>query len=515
MAGKSLPVCLVPLRVINCTKHVHQGNSPVLHWCRTQGIRVVFYLDDILILSKSYPDSANHCARLKGLLNRLGFNLNLRKSELVPKQSFVYLGLAWDSVAMTVSLPPDKVSDLRDSARQILNSRSLTTRSLQRFLGKVNFACIAVPRGRLMCRPIQRCVPKGNSRLFQSTSLTPEARQAVQWWAALKVSTNPLWFPETAATLTTDASIKGWGATLSGQSIKGLWPLSWVQNRSHHINELEMRAVLLAVRHWSPLLAGKSVQLLADNMSTVFYILKEGGTKSLILSRLTRELSDVCLAHNIRLFPSYLPGAANIESDALSRDKVQDEWHLLPVVAAKIFRIFGLPEVDLFASRLTSQVPRYFTLDRRDPLALGVDALLHPWEFLVMYAFPPPAMVLSVLQKFRRSPGRLLLVAPFWPDAPWFPEILNLLESEPRRLRYRHSLVLNRTTGLPLPSLNRLRLTVWPLSRPSSSAPAHQTKLLNSSLLLGGGPRQSNIGLSGGHGRLGAKAVVWTQLKFL
>ena len=106
-------------------------------------------------------------------------------------------------------------------------------------------------------------------------------------------------------------------------------------------------------------------------------------------------------------------------------------------------------------------------------------------------------------------------MAPFWPEAPWLPEVLSLLYREPHKLRYRHSLVTNQSTGLPLPSLNRLRLTVWPLSRPSSPTQAHQRKLLNSSLLLGGGQRQINISLSGNLGQTGATAVDWTLLKYL
>jgi hypothetical protein len=232
------------------------------------------------------------------------------------------------------------------------------------------------------------------------------------------------------------------------------------------------------------------------------------------LARLTKQISDICVRFDIILVACHLPGLANIEADALSRGKTQDEWYLLPSVARKIFQIYGRPDVDLFASSSTAQVPSYFSLDRHDRQSLGVDCMAHLWDFRVMYAFPPPSMILSVLQKFRRSSGRLLLVAPFWVDAHWLPEVMSLLYREPRKLRYRHMLVINKTTGLSLPSLNRLRLTVWPLSKPSSAHQASRRRLLNSSLLLGGRLRQANIGQSGSLGPNGAKAVEWTQLKF-
>jgi hypothetical protein len=94
---------------------------PILHWYRLQGMRVIFFLDDLLILTRSL--------------------INLKKSDLTPSQSFQHLGLLWNSAKMTVSLPPEKVSDLRDSVAL-------------HFLDKANFACIAIPRGHLQCHPI-------------------------------------------------------------------------------------------------------------------------------------------------------------------------------------------------------------------------------------------------------------------------------------------------------------------------------------------------------------------------
>jgi hypothetical protein len=133
----------------------------------------------------------------------------------------------------------------------------------------------------------------------------------------------------------------------------------------------------------------------------MLYLKKQGGTRSSTLSSLATEVLDICHRHKICLLPSHLPGLGNTKSDALSRQKTQDEWYLNPKVAHKIFSKLGEPQIDLFASYKTAQVPTYFTLDRHDQSALGVDALANSWGFNTMYAFPPPSLILSTIQNSR------------------------------------------------------------------------------------------------------------------
>ena len=62
-----------------------------------------------------------------------------------------------------------------------------------------------------------------------------------------------------------------------------------------------------------------------------------------------------------------------------------------------------------------------------DPMAAGTDAMLQSWDSLQAYAFPRFAMIGQVLAKVRSSQGlELTLIAPLWPQRPWFPELLIL-----------------------------------------------------------------------------------------
>ena len=55
----------------------------------------------------------------------------------------------------------------------------------------------------------------------------------------------------------------------------------------------------------------------------------------------------------------------------------------------------------MFASIRTFQVERYMTLDLSDPRAHAVDALSQPRSFPLLYAFPPPTLVPTVVNELR------------------------------------------------------------------------------------------------------------------
>ena len=100
--------------------------KPVVQHLRIRGYRIVFYLDDILLLSNSRYSTDCKKQQTITLLEDLGFTLKTEKSSLIPSQTFNYLGLQWNMRDLSVRLPDDKVLELRDSAAS-LQSRSLVS----------------------------------------------------------------------------------------------------------------------------------------------------------------------------------------------------------------------------------------------------------------------------------------------------------------------------------------------------------------------------------------------------
>ena len=67
--------------------------TPLVEFCRIRGIRVIFYLDDILVLASSRTLLCQHRDFVLKLLLDVGFKRNIKKCRLTPSQVFPYLGL--------------------------------------------------------------------------------------------------------------------------------------------------------------------------------------------------------------------------------------------------------------------------------------------------------------------------------------------------------------------------------------------------------------------------------------
>ena len=173
-------------------------------------------------------------------------------------------------------------------------------------------------------------------------------------------------------------------------------------------------------------------------------------------------------------------GSSNVTADALSRPNqvIGSEWTLHQEVVDQLVHRWPAV-VDLFATALTARLPVYFS-PASDPRAAGTDALLQPWEDLQAYAFPPIAIIRRVLLKLRSSKNcELTLIAPFWPQRDWFPDLLELLSDIPITLSDRRDLLRQPHFHRFHQNLPMLRLTAWRLSSGSPSKPVSLLRWLD------------------------------------
>ena len=185
--------------------------------------------------------------------------------------------------------------------------------------------------------------------------LTQEARLEMLWWIENLESNNGrnLLVDPPQVVIQTDASKSGWGAVCQGQPAGGLWS---EKERLEHINLLELKAVYLAIMMFAGKLKPLSIHLQMDNQAALNYIVKMGGTVSREMNAVSKSLWNYLLQNGITITVEYLPGKLNVWADKESRRKDRSEWKLNPNIFQRLCWKRGRPEIDLFASRVTTQL---------------------------------------------------------------------------------------------------------------------------------------------------------------
>ena len=406
----------------------------VMAFLRSRSIRIAAWIDDFLLASSSRALCQDHTFQALRTFEELGFLPNKEKSQLVPTQRICHLGLVFDSVEYSASVPSDKICGVRQKCLVALSSR-VSLRFLSSILGSIEYFRWGFPFAALHYRRLQRFV---NSCLADSgsydtvVSVSEEARVDLSWWSVVGDSLpfRSLAPFQASLELFSDASNSGWGCWVSdGREAFGLW--SSLEKRLH-INVLECQAVLFGFFSFFRSTYNCSILINTDNFSVVAYVNHQGGTTSSRLCDLALELWDFCVARNISISACHVPGVCNNRADWLSRLEYSDHSYSLSqecfsaICAALPFPL----TVDCFASRLNFKISKFLSRFY-DPLTSGVNAFSVRWSDHV-YLFPPIPLIGRVLTKFiADETGHGLLICPYWPSQSWFPSLLGLLIAPP------------------------------------------------------------------------------------
>ena len=404
--------------------------SAILH---SLGIRLRRYLDDWLIQASSREQVLLSLRTVLQLCNSLGIVVNWEKSQLVPTQRICYLGVLLDSISFRASPAQKRVDKLLSIGDVFLSSVEQPAKSWLELLGVLSSLTQLIPGGRLRMRSFQFVLHRHWDRRDPEALVrwSPEIEQDLLWWlnrerlelgvSLVQVSSQlDLW---------SDASDVGWGAHLGGQVVSGLWS----QEEAHgSINQRELLAIFYALQHFLPLVRNTSVAVFADNTTALAYLKNQGGTRSAVLNRTAQDLLRWTELHSVSLLPQFIMGRNNVLADSLSRPNqiLGSEWTLKMPVFHQLWQRWPVA-IDLFATSLNHRCIPYFS-PFHDPNSIGTDALLQQWNGWQAYAFPPYVLIPAVLKKLRSSSGVLLtIIAPYWPQRPWFPELLELVVDGP------------------------------------------------------------------------------------
>jgi ribonuclease HI len=453
--------------------------APVIGLLHQRGIHIYPYLDDCLIVAKSKQRLQEAVVTTQQVLMQAGFLINFKKSNLLPVQRLKFLGLEVDTIQAAAYLPEDRATQLAACCQSFMRvGHYQTVKTFLRLLGLMAATLLAIPYARLYMRPIQLYMNQNRDARIHGLShkiMIPNRLVSVlRWWTLLPnlLKGLPWRSPKPSVILTTDASLRAWGAHMDGLKVQGTWT---AQQSRFHINVLELLAVFRALKAFQ--VYNKVILVQTDNTTVISYINKAGGTHSPQLCQLTWEMLGWCQDNKVQLQAIHIPGSRNLLADKLSRHMSSPtEWELKDQIVNRIFQIWGQPQMDLFATQVNKKLPQYCSLFP-DSQAFHQDALAIRWNNMFLYAFPPLAILNRVLQKVAQDGCIMILIAPMWTRREWYPLLLDLLVDVPYRLPVVKELVTQENGSLLHHNPAELCLVAWQLSGMLSLREAFLDKL--------------------------------------
>ncbi|MGH7238858.1 MAG: reverse transcriptase domain-containing protein, partial [Candidatus Saccharimonadales bacterium] len=330
---------------------------------REQGIRMVIFLDDILILSESREECIRQRDILISLLDRLGLTLSVKKSKLDPTQRIEFLGTIVDSIKMVFEVPQEKLDRYLDYLSKLVrkteSGSALSLNSIRSAIGCLGSVSECIPATRLHMNHLLRTAIAAEKTPKQQLVLPVEAQEELKWWLVNFRSWNgkPINSASPTHFFDTDASHHGWGGVYIGKEGKRVDAHGRFLSRLTS-NERELRAIFHATQSFIRQLEWKdcSIRVRTDNQIALSYVNKMGGKLPHLLT-ITELLHNFCLTRNITISAEYLPGVKNVAADQLSR--IETDWSEAKLNTS-LFQLiqerWGKMEMDCFASNINCQV---------------------------------------------------------------------------------------------------------------------------------------------------------------
>ena len=374
---------------------------------RFDGIVLVHYLDDFLLVSRSRELSYEHTRRVHGDLVALGFVVEMTKSILEPCQVLDFLGYTVSTVGKpSFCVPTERVAKLMCTLREVqaAGTGRIKVRRVASLAGQIMSMSLALSPARLFTRGLYSVVkpvtrgesPGGWNALVR---LTADALEEVSFWiSGLPRWNGQLMFRDPGGVVvhtTSDASgIHGWGGWVFAPQVESHVPLEvdtvrtfdaqgrWrLLEAQEHINLQELRAqllTLLALRSKIP--RGSRVRPRMDNTTAIAYI-NNGGGRIPLLTKVVKNIWWLALEMGWHLEEAtHIPGHQNRLADHLSRVFASCDWMLHPEVFTELDAMWGPHTYDRMATRVNRQNSLPYDSFLFDPEASGVDTFLQLWQ---------------------------------------------------------------------------------------------------------------------------------------
>ena len=324
-SGHFMDIC-PPFGLRSSAMAMQRVSQAIVHLHGRRGYVSRAYIDDFGGVERTEPVAQGALATLQDVMRRLGV-VQADNKICLPSQVMVWLGIRFDTVAMSMTIPKEKLGETMACLEEWRGKSRASRREMQSLLGLLNFVATVAPPARLftnrMLDNLRETGPTG------STSLSCQFKQDVQFFLDLlplfngrKLTAKQLLPYQHQVEL--DACLTGCGAVAGEQFYATPFP-EWVQEEGHTIAHLELLNIVVAVKVWGDRWSGWTVQIYCDNANSVF-VLQTGRSRDLFMRGCAREIFLYTAAQDIDLQICHRPGVEMVWADALSREHTHPRY---------------------------------------------------------------------------------------------------------------------------------------------------------------------------------------------
>ena len=308
------------------------------------------YSDDIGGVEASQARALESSQRLSELLDDLGLQESRDKYH-PPSNCMPYLGVQFDSIKQVMSVPPDKLAEVREVVSLWKKKTTVTKKTLQQLLGKLHWVsrCVRFSRP-FMGRLLQQLRDIHHLPDNKKVTMNLDCRLDIIWWHRYlrKFNGVELLYADEPLCLSLeqlldldlmvncgDAQVWGGGSYYKNEYWSRSFP-PWLQDPGIAIHLKEFYVVLVSCWLWGDQWTGNIVYLFCDNSAVVETLDKERPKDPRMLELLREFLYIVCSKKFTPVFRK-IGTKENYVADFISR--CHD-----PGSTAEFFRSNKLPE---------------------------------------------------------------------------------------------------------------------------------------------------------------------------
>ena len=293
---------------------------------------VANYSDDLGGCESNLEKAVESFTSLKVLMDDLGLEESDKKAE-APSTQLVYLGVMFDSSAMEMRVPPDKLTEIKSEIGLWSRKTTITRKNLQSLLGKLFWVSRVVRLARIfMGRLLQQLRDMSSMGDNVKVKLSEDSRKDLKWWGRYLEHFNGIqmiveedpFLLELSQLLDTpfdvyagDATPVGGGGWHGKQYWSRMLPRH-LQDPATPIHVKEFWCLVVSAKLWGEDWSGRAVTLFCDNDAVVDTVNYKKPRDPALLS-LLREFFFVAVTYKFIPVVRKISTTDNYLADHISR----------------------------------------------------------------------------------------------------------------------------------------------------------------------------------------------------